>query len=282
MNQPIVIGGVGGSGTRICVELIEQCGYDFGRDLNSAHDHLWFNYLFYRPNWLIERLDCQHPDIQLGLDLVEKHFHASNLPTLSEIRFIAKAFPDFVRKDNFGARWAAKRVLHALQPRTSVQKRWGWKEPLSHLLIEDILDHFPTARYIHVIRHGLDMTYSKNMNQARKFGRLFNLPSPTNDEVTPDLALDYWLAANQRALETMRCFAPERTLCLNFDQLCLNPAAEAERILSFLQVESSPDLLQRMVSIPKPPASMGRYQNHNWQSLGDQRLEQVAQLGFSL
>src|SRR6266550_6138718 len=50
--QPVAIGGVGGSGTRLVAEILRHLGYYMGRDLNEASDNLWFTLLFRRTELL--------------------------------------------------------------------------------------------------------------------------------------------------------------------------------------------------------------------------------------
>lgn len=40
MFEPVAIGGVGGSGTRVVAEIVRSLGYYLGGDLNSANDNL--------------------------------------------------------------------------------------------------------------------------------------------------------------------------------------------------------------------------------------------------
>ena len=55
---PVVIGGIGGSGTRV-VGLLQQLGFDIGSDLNDSLDDLSFTALFKRPAlWPL----CEHID----------------------------------------------------------------------------------------------------------------------------------------------------------------------------------------------------------------------------
>ena len=47
---PIVIGGIGGSGTRVVTQLLQSLGFDMGSDLNESLDDLGFTALFKRPS----------------------------------------------------------------------------------------------------------------------------------------------------------------------------------------------------------------------------------------
>ena len=53
MNHPnIVIGGVGGSGTRLIAMIVASLGLNIGNDLNESFDNLTFTLLFKRHNIL--------------------------------------------------------------------------------------------------------------------------------------------------------------------------------------------------------------------------------------
>ena len=47
-THPVVIGGVGGSGTRLIAQCLNELGFFLGPDLNEANDNLWFTLLFKR------------------------------------------------------------------------------------------------------------------------------------------------------------------------------------------------------------------------------------------
>ena len=48
---PVVVGGVGGSGTRVVEQMLRQLGVYTGADLNSAGDNRWFTLLCKLPRW---------------------------------------------------------------------------------------------------------------------------------------------------------------------------------------------------------------------------------------
>ena len=51
---PVVIGGVGGSGTRVVVEIMRRLGVYTGSDLNKAGDNKWFTLLCKLPRWELD------------------------------------------------------------------------------------------------------------------------------------------------------------------------------------------------------------------------------------
>ena len=64
---PVVVGGVGGSGTRVIAQLLQSLDFDMGSDLNESLDDLSFTALFKRPSlWPID----QHlPQLEEALDV---------------------------------------------------------------------------------------------------------------------------------------------------------------------------------------------------------------------
>ena len=51
VSPPLVIGGLGGSGTRVVADILLAQGWYLGQDLNRAKDNLLFTLLFKRPYW---------------------------------------------------------------------------------------------------------------------------------------------------------------------------------------------------------------------------------------
>jgi hypothetical protein len=272
MNSPVAIGGVGGSGTRVVAQILMTLGYDLGSDLNSANDNLWFNLLLYRPRWFASG----RRDVRTALDLQRKHALGQRDLTPRELAFLALAVADITRDaviDTRPLHWCSRRIREFFRSRPA-SDRWGWKEPISHLIVGDLLEHFPDARYIHVVRHGLDMAFSGNQNQTRLFAPLFGVTGQT-----APAALSYWVRANRRAIDQMSSH-PDRTLLVNFDRLCLEPAQEIDRILTFLRVSADISLLAQL---PKPPASIGRYRTKSLDGFNPSDLDAVAEIteGYS-
>ena len=51
MKGPVVIGGVGGSGTRVIAEILRELKFFIGNDLNGPLDNLTYTLLFKRKKW---------------------------------------------------------------------------------------------------------------------------------------------------------------------------------------------------------------------------------------
>lgn len=285
---PVAIGGVGGSGTRLVAQIVSALGYRLGTDLNRAQDDLWFNLLFYRPEWFLSGAARRGKAIERGLNLQRKHALGDHRLSLPELAFLAHALADAARSNAFASnasRWAARRLYNffrspGLGP--NAVRGWGWKEPITHLMVDEVLAHFPTARYIHVIRHGLDMSLSDNQNQLRRFGSLFGVEAPAQDTEMAPASLRYWVRANRRAIALMRRHQPERSLVVSFDRLCAEPAPEIERIIRFLGIMPGDVDIRALAAMPRPPTSIGRYRGKNLDGFDPSDLTALASLGFRL
>merc|ERR1711965_1205020 len=77
----IMIGGVGGSGTRVFAESLLNAGIRSLSDLNSASDHLGSTLLFKRSD-IFE--DIQSGRFEMVWSLLEKAFHGGHVPTREE------------------------------------------------------------------------------------------------------------------------------------------------------------------------------------------------------
>jgi hypothetical protein len=280
---PIVIGGVGGSGTRLLAEIISDLGFYIGGDLNHASDCQTFTLLLKRPKWVYRNYESPLTD---HLDTLSALLLGEFPRSVRQVGILLAATLDmFVNGHQFEKPvgkgvWALRRCIRGIRttgPDPSRHIGWGWKEPNSWLFLRHLQDHFPDLRYIHTIRHGLDMAYSSNQNQAYNWGRLVGLEAC--QQVTPEYSLRYWLRANRKALEMAEPLG-DRFYLLHYDDFCLNPAEGIGALIDFLGLEAASigDLDRR----PQVPASMGRYKQYPLDHFSPAELDEVRSLGFEV
>jgi hypothetical protein len=127
---PIIIGGIGGSGTRLVVKLLREIGVQMGRLINTAEDAQSFVCLYdkYIPIYLNNQ--------EIDLNLFEQD--------------LLKAIQ-----------------LHRQDMRPGI---WGWKNPRSIYLLPLFDELIMNMRFIHVVRNGLDMVCSSNQLQLKNYG----------------------------------------------------------------------------------------------------------------
>lgn len=281
---PVVIGGVGGSGTRLIAEMLAALNTYIGADLNEASDNQWFTLLFRRPRWYNRVMTGDPVQISRALALFEAAMTGARALLPEESGFVVGAALDTLAMQPAKPVWALRRMVSLLRVRPRDLNgfaRWGWKEPNTYLYLPQLAAFFPRLKFIQVIRHGLDMAYSDNQNQLHNWGRLFGIEPPRTPADVPHASVRFWSAANQSAVEQGERLLGGHFLLLNFDALCVNPQAELPKLLAFLEAEPERDLLERLLHMPRVPASMGRYRQHA-SAFGADEIAAVRGFGFDV
>ena len=288
LSGPVIIGGVGGSGTRVVAEIVRHLGFYIGEDLNQASDNLWFLLLFKRPRWF-QRARHDQNKIFTGLSLLSTAMHHRAVPQWSELRFLMGAVFEIAifghnhQGDGRGL-WPFVRAWNmiARPPNKALsQSRWGWKEPNSHIYLEYLAGYFSNIKYIHTIRHGLDMAFSENQQQLFNWGPIIGLELPQSKADEPVASLKYWIKSNRRVTEIGRKLGDQKFLEVNFDRMCLSPESEIQKIVSFLNIVPDAETRAVLCRIPQKPESLGRYRSRDISRFDQADLEELENLGFS-
>lgn len=251
--QPIIIGGLGGSGTRVVCSILQACGYDMGTDLNTSLDNLSFTYLFKEANFQAEPSE----NIQNKLKVFTK-LSTSNRPEWdqAELSLLQSCLRERALHPD---KWTSKRYNEFLSKKTTarVSTLWGWKEPNTHIYLDELLNFFPQCKYIHVSRNGLDMAYSNNQNQLQLWGELVLGRKITGDAKD---AFDYWYRVD-KTIRNQSKLKPESIFMLNFDEMCNTPDTIIAELMVFLQKDTI-DIVPLIQMIEKP-STIGRYESHD-------------------
>jgi hypothetical protein len=276
---PIVIGGLGGSGTRVPAEALLDSGVYLGNELNRARDNLVFTALFKRPRWLARAGDAR---VHRQLDTFMRHMRGRRYRPADYAR-LAGSVVD--HDPMIGRREAASRALAAVRNRPrggpDADGSWGWKEPNSHVYLPHLIDHFPDLRFVYVARHGLDMAFSRNRQQLGLWGRRFGVEPPADGGAAPAAQLDYWIAATRRAIEVGGERLGSRFLLLRYEDMCAAPATELRRLLEFAGVAHDEALIGGLAASVKAPASAGRWRRHH-HAFTPAQLAAVESFGFDV
>lgn len=137
------------------------------------------------------------------------------------------------------------------------KRRWGWKEPNTHVVIDRILDAYPSMRYVHLLRNGFDMAFSGNQNQPRLWGPSY-LNRPLSEPPAPAEILAYFCEVHRRILKlALQPHNQNRILVVEYEALCADPKFEIIRLLDFLEL--TPEVpLDDLCKIIRKPTSIGR------------------------
>lgn len=224
---PIVVGGSGGSGTRLAVEMLEQCGLDFGGNQNESRDSLGF----------VSFLDS-YIDRILGheqLDLVRA----------------ARDLAEFIAQRN------------PIDP----QQLWAWKNPRSIYVLPLLDSLLPEMRFVHVVRHGMDMATSSNVHQMSLHGEAVLGRKPALGD--PHDSAELWSRVNLQGADYGTRMG-DRYCLLRYEDLCTQPAA----MLGTLQRRF------RLPEAPNEPGSLIRETPRRWRTEACARLQREVQ-GFA-
>ncbi len=247
VDDPIGVGAVGGSGTRLVAALLTHAGVAMASPINKAGDALeWPPY--------------------------RKLLSEELLARYSRETMLSNAYRVF------------ENLLASRRQQLGLSGRVGWKVPGTFHWIAELSRYFPRMQYLHLMRSGLDMAYSGNQVQASNWAGVVGveLTRDKNGRITPGSVLEYWLTANELALEKCAQYLPGRAYTLRFEQLCSQPHAELSSLLSFLGLALSGSELDRLVAMVKPPASIGRYRHAPWQEdFSPAQLSRLEKLGYT-
>lgn len=242
---PVAIGGVGGSGTGVVAQLVANMGLFIGDTLNRSNDNL----TFIKSRQLLSIEDEQLRRLTIANEL---------------------------------AQFEQRMVTGFLRHGEGYYRNWGWKVPGQFHILAHTAEYFPELKYVHVMRHGLDMAFSKNRNQLRNWGPMMGVTPLTDDD--PVAVLEYWVLANEKALELGRRLLGERFHVLNYDRLCREPEDSVRTLAEFVLGETpGAEELERLCEVVSSPPTVNRYQQHNVLELfPTESLDRVRAMGFDI
>ena len=287
-NSPVIIGGIGGSGTRIVAEILIHIGIHLGHTLNASLDNLWFTALFKRLDLFKKEHGERKAEIKKGLDIFTEAMVGGSVLSDDFRRRLSDYVRDIEKDAYFNNEFEylyhnwenfIENIMSSNRPDMDDFAGWGWKEPNTHVILEDLSNYYCDLRYIHVIRHGLDMAFSKNQNQVKFWRAMYGIiPSGKNHD--PVASFRYWLKANQNAIDTGKKMLRDRFLLINYESLCNSPEKEIKRLAKFVQLSLSNETFDIVTKIPSLPSSIGRHKKHDTSWMTDDGMRTLYKFGY--
>ena len=243
---PVAVGGVGGSGTRVIAGFLQALGVYIGDELNPPLDNRWFTLLFKRRSWATKRPS------NTSVGAAASAFRSAMLAEPLDgpgLRTVAQATIECsLRGHNVKGSGRGLRALQvggtlvAATRRPTLRGRWGWKEPNTHVFLPELADAFPGLRYIHVLRDGVEMSQSRNWDQAALWAPRYGLPVTRGSQLppTPAAKFSYWVRANEVAIAEAERSLPGRYFLLRFEELCSRPRLVLESLARWVDLEMTP------------------------------------------
>ena len=274
MADPVAVGGLGGSGTRVYATLLLAAGIEIGAR-NEAEDSHAFSTLIAVP--------LRHDPHLAVLDRQIAAFcrvMAGERPTTDDLAAVALG----LRRTKRSVRRQRAVDLVATHRAGRAAERWGWKNPPTHLLLRGFARHVDGLRYVHVVRHGLNMATSRNLNQLREFGWRFGVAPPDGDADPAQAQLEFWIRANRSSIETGRQLLGDRFLLSRYDDLCLRPDEELDRLIGFLDLSGrrADEVRRQVLADLDPVGARPRWDDELVARLPDRQLDAVRDLGFDV
>ena len=277
---PVVVGGVGGSGTRVIAQLLQSLNFDMGSDLNESLDDLGFTALFKRPGlWPLQDHLSQLNEA-LDVYLASRgHKNTSWTSQTHQTARVAQLLKSTRQKDEWIEADSLNDRAQFLTTSGQPTPLWGWKEPNAHIPLPFLLAALPNMKYIHVTRHGLDMAYSSNQTQLKLWGS--RLLGRSVDAGLADDSLAYWCAAHERVLTLHEC-ASQQILILPFEGLFTDANSTLSKLGSFLTLPNTLTPAQDTLSVLRTPTTIGRYQEQERLNVSKANRRLLHRLGYDI
>ncbi|MGI9020723.1 MAG: sulfotransferase family protein [Solirubrobacterales bacterium] len=233
-RPPIVVFGIGGSGTRAVAEILTAAGVYIGPRLNKASDaHVIHRFLQRRALSYLEASGWLEP-------------HARD-----------PAAPPPQPADPATAEDPTCALAGHREGIPSPNARWGWKHPRTAYVLPVVHELLPDAWMIQLVRDGRDMAYSQNQNQLAVYGDL--LVGDMASEPEPVRSVSLWSRVNLAALHLSRRERPQRFLLVRYEDLCAEPAAQIERLFRHVEIDFGDDLVERAAKLVSPSPTAQRW-----------------------
>lgn len=244
-SEPVVIGGVRGSGTRVAAHLVRELGFYLGDDLNQALDNQCFGFLLGgRPDWYRTR----PTEVSSALRLFERIMRGDRVPAVADSVLLREAVGEWEDRLRSSDREAGGKPEDWLRGRIRALGNsggmpadipgWGWKNPITHVFLEQLADAFPRMKYVHVIRDGRELAgKAKARREVELWGSQFGVEWPQGpDGSQSDAVLRYWELVNERALRLGPRLFDSRFLALDYEFVCAHPEDAVDALAGFLEV----------------------------------------------
>jgi Sulfotransferase family len=301
----VVIGAVGGSGTRLIASMMYAMGVNMGTNLNSSFDNNVFVYLFRRKDTLkltdeefttYMNIMYKTFGMKKGLQLTDEE---NNIIDTLSTKLDQQLTLDWLHKHadiikrmvtvgpEEGLSAETKKMLEDTINTIQLTDKplantWGWKAPNSHVIMSRLHREYPKMKYIMVIRNGLDMAFSDNRNQLEMWGPLLFSKKERSHKgwaKSPRLALKYWCIVHKRVLEEAKSMGKQFYL-LEYERMCETPNIVIEELLDFMEIKKTPLLIQRLSGLIKPSEGIGRFRKENMNQFDKEDVEYVRSLGY--
>jgi hypothetical protein len=209
-SVPIIVGGSDGSGTRAFVQILQELGVTMVvEDKGTMDVHAW--QLYSGEGWpgLVSRvLNVTHSAIY-NLDEIPDNIDAIAYAGLGSLLSSMEVAADVLKTTNTGD-----------TPTSDIS--FGFKAPVSMLLLPFFQRQLPSFKFIHIVRDGRDVAFSENHSPVDKFYNVYKSNPDQEERALLDQdfgfdarsrikAMQLWNAWNKEVYEYGRTHADGKT-----------------------------------------------------------------------
>jgi hypothetical protein len=232
-NDPIIVVGMGGSGTRLIVRVFEECGVFFGAQLAQNN---------------VAELEI----LNVIKAFTDEFRYSVPLPNDWESAVFAKR-SEFLYFCRVG-------LPKAFQEAGYTGGLWGLKDPRNAFTARVFIDEFPDARILHVVRDPIDVAASKI---RQKF---HYLPS----DLTMEYWLQVWLQ-NDHVANSYKSWLGERYFLLRYEDVCLGQDNAINTFSALANCNF--DIAKRAVSKHAQTDRIGKARSYNPPQLSNELIK---------
>ncbi len=232
---PLIIIGMHRSGTSFITRLLSELGVYVGRALDSHHESICFKRVNRQLLW-------------------DQGAHwARPEPFLRRL-----ADPQFVRE---GAQRAVALLeqWRDLYGEVAEGELWGWKDPRNTLTLPIWLKVFPSARVLHVVRHGIDVALSLYRREWRRYLR----SSRERRMFPPTIGAGYrlWRTYVEVGLRLEQEAPGAGVMRLRYEDMLAHPRQSIESLVRFVGLEVDAETASALVGrIARSPTKPSRWE----------------------
>jgi Sulfotransferase family len=270
-GSPVVIGGLGGSGTRAVAAVLRHCGLELRGPINRTLDSDWAILLLKHPRWPARLRGADRPLAELtdvyrtlGAMCRGETLSAAQLSILGDAAAACAALglPGEQPIPSWPPPMPFRLVSEYLaNPPAPPETPWGWKQPGSHMMLPELSTAFPELRFVYVVRDPLDMAFSDNRQGLRLWSALIGLQPAEIDAAPEQAQLDWWLHSTRAAVAGGRPLG-DRWMLLRTEELCADPPTGTRALAAFAGLDPDESTLAQAAALVSPPASIGRWEEH--------------------
>ncbi len=228
-QQPIIILGMHRSGTSILAEILGNLGVFLGNDQNIHKESKFF----LESNNLLLNVAHANWDYPLLFEnLINEKTSANAAVNLLK---------SLVNNNSFKNFWGMKNLL-TLNYRKII---WGWKEPRTTITFPIWHKLYPNAKYIFIIRNGVDVAFSLKNREYKRIGQIQNNVYSLRC-LNIDEAFALWEEYNLFFEKYKFLINPTNLLYIKYEIFLEQFENEIKRVVNFLNMCVSETLIKKV------------------------------------